>query len=97
MEPDYTRKDLHGLEAFFANPGAISHPPKWKMAIVTWLGVWPTVFIISMFISPHLGELPVWLAFGFDTLLVVLALTWIMMPILIKVFQPWLIQQDERG
>ena len=97
VEPDYTRNDLHGLEAFFVNPSATRHPPKWKMAIVTWLGVWPTVFIISMFTSPYLQGLPAWLATGFATLLVVLALTWMVMPLLIKIFQPWLLKQNTGG
>src|SRR5687768_12585267 len=36
-------RELHGLEAFFRDAGAW-HPPRWKMAIVTWLGVFPTVW-----------------------------------------------------
>src|SRR5688572_278394 len=38
-------RDLHGLEAWFrsSNP-----PPRWKMAIATFLGVFPTVMALSL-------------------------------------------------
>lgn len=53
VQGEYSRKELHGLEAFFEDPSILKHPPKWKMAFVTWLGVWPTVFIISQLLSIH--------------------------------------------
>jgi antibiotic biosynthesis monooxygenase (ABM) superfamily enzyme len=83
VEPGYTRQEieLHGLEAFFSDPSAISHPQRWKMAVVTWMGVWPTVFLISLLITPYFIGLPMWIAIGIDTLLVVLALTWAVMPL----------------
>jgi antibiotic biosynthesis monooxygenase (ABM) superfamily enzyme len=92
VENEYTRKDLHGLEAFFTDPGAVNRPPRWKMAIVTWFGVWPSVLVIFLLVSPLLPDLPIWVAIGFNTLLVVVALTWVVMPLLIKVFRPWLIK-----
>ena len=52
VEADYTRTDFHGLEAFFSNPGIDRHPPRWKMAIITWLGVWPTVLLVTLLVSP---------------------------------------------
>ena len=95
VEAEYTRQDLHGLEAFFADPSIIRHPPRWKMAIATWMGVWPTVLLISLLVSPHLTGLPIWIAIGIDTILVVLALTWAVMPLLTKVLRPWLIKPTE--
>ena len=32
VEEDYSRRALHGLEAFFYDPSLIQHPPRWKMA-----------------------------------------------------------------
>ena len=97
VEPGYTRQEiaLHGLEAFFSNPSIISHPPRWKMAIVTWMGVWPTVLLISLLISPHLLGLPMWIAIGIDTVLVVIALSWAVMPLLTKLMRPWLVKPTE--
>lgn len=90
VEEHYRRTSLHGLEAFFADPTVATHPPRWKMAIVTWLGVWPTVFIVSQILAPYLKPLPSWASSAGVTLLVVLALTWIVMPFLTKVMRPWL-------
>jgi antibiotic biosynthesis monooxygenase (ABM) superfamily enzyme len=94
VEPGYTRREieLHGLEAFFSNPSIIRHPPRWKMAVVTWMGVWPTVLLVSLLISPHLSSIPLWLAVGIDTLVVVLALTWAVMPLLTGIMRPWLVK-----
>ena len=47
VEDEYARRDLHGLEAFFHQSAAASVPPRWKMAVITWLGVWPTVLGVS--------------------------------------------------
>src|SRR6185436_18032226 len=47
-EPVY--RELHGLEAWFRSQG--QPPPRWKMALATLLGVYPT----SLFLSPTVGE-----------------------------------------
>ena len=90
VEDDYERKPLHGLEAFFNDPSLAIHPPKWKMAIVTWLGVWPTVFVVSQLIGPLIKPIPAIAATGLVTLVVVILLTWAVMPGLIKLLHPWL-------
>jgi len=89
VEGDYSRDNLHGLEAFFADPTIVYHPPKWKMAIVTWLGVWPTVFIVSGLLSPYL-KLPALASTAVVTFLVVVLLSWVVMPFLTKIMRPWL-------
>ena len=66
------------------------HPPRWKMAIATWLGVFPTVFVVSQIIGPLMGSVPHVVATGLITLVVVLALTWAVMPGIIKLLRPWL-------
>lgn len=92
VEPEgYRREEFHGLEAFFGALHGPGQPPKWKMAVVTWLGVWPTVFIVGLLVSPHMPPMPKWAAVGIDTGLVVAALSWAVMPLLTKVFRPWLI------
>jgi antibiotic biosynthesis monooxygenase (ABM) superfamily enzyme len=93
VEEPYSRRDLHGLEAFFTNPGLIQRPPRWKMAFVTWLGVWPAVFLISSLVGQRfLSEWPFWIAAGFETMAVVAILTWGVMPALTRVFHPWLMK-----
>ena len=64
----------------------------WKMAVVTWLGVWPTVFAVTSSGGRWLlSGWPFWLAVGIETLVVVAILTWGVMPLLTRWFKSWLI------
>ena len=90
VEEDYSRLDLHGLEAFFTDPSIIKAPPRWKMAILTWLGVWPTVLFVSALTANPLEGWPFWLANGVVNLFVVAALVWMVMPVLTRLARPWL-------
>src|SRR5438128_10211854 len=48
-EPVY--RQLHGLEAWFRSPHS---PPRWKMAVATFLGVFPVAMILNLTIGPAL-------------------------------------------
>ena len=40
-------------------------PPQWKMALLAWIGVWPTSMFVSLILKPTLGrDLPHVLAVG---------------------------------
>src|SRR5947209_8255345 len=56
-EPRY--EQLSGLETWFTLPGerAIVPPPRWKMAMVTLLGVYPVSLLIGFYLSPFLKPL----------------------------------------
>jgi antibiotic biosynthesis monooxygenase (ABM) superfamily enzyme len=95
VEEDYSRRNLHGLEAFFVDPGLIRHPPRWKMAIAIWMGVWPTVYVVSSLIGHRLSGWHPYLATGAITLLVVVALTWAVMPVLTRMMRPWLVRPTD--
>jgi uncharacterized protein len=92
VEDDVSRRELHGLEAFFYNPSLIHHPPRWKMAFVTWLGVWPTVYAASNLVGPRLSWCHSFVSAGIVTLFVVLVLAWGVMPILTRLLRPWLMR-----
>jgi antibiotic biosynthesis monooxygenase (ABM) superfamily enzyme len=81
-------RKLHGLEAFFRGDGP--PPPKWKMAVVTWFGVTPTVYVFSTLLPLLPGELPPLVEFLIINALVVVALAWLVMPLLTKIFSRWL-------
>lgn len=83
------RKPLHGLEAWFRGPNP---PPRWKMALVSWSGVWPTVFMVSTLLNPPLKSLPAFFVVGINTFFIVTLLTWVVMPQLTRWFHPWLQQ-----
>ncbi|MGE3181030.1 MAG: antibiotic biosynthesis monooxygenase [Phycisphaerae bacterium] len=86
---NYTRRRLTGLEAFFRH-GRGAMPPRWKMAIVTFLGVLPAVLFWTTILSPHLSATH-WLArSALIIAAVVITLTWGLMPILTRLFHGWL-------
>ncbi|MEZ5405401.1 MAG: antibiotic biosynthesis monooxygenase [Verrucomicrobiia bacterium] len=87
-EGEPTSRKLCGLEAWFrANQ---KPPPRWKMAIVTLIGVYPTSLAISflqganIFTSSFLSHSLIF------SLGMVLSLTWIVMPLITRLFRPWL-------
>ena len=82
-----TAREVHGLEAWFRTPES---PPKWKMAFLTWLGVWPTIWIVSRFLVPRLSGLPQLFGSAIATAVVVACLTWLVMPLLVRLFSLWL-------
>ncbi len=44
-EGEAIHRELSGLEAWFRHPGE-SIPPRWKMALLTWVAVWPVIHLI---------------------------------------------------
>src|SRR4051794_20163100 len=56
VEGEVRRQDINGLAAFFREPG--SPPPKWKMALLTWLGVTPAVYVFGAAVPALFGPLP---------------------------------------
>lgn len=86
-EPKY--RELHGLEAWFHDPD-LPDPPIWKMAIATYLGVVPVI----MFLSLTLGRLIRSWDFVSNNIVfnafVVVLLTWVVMPVIIRVLHTWL-------
>lgn len=86
-EPKY--RELHGLEAFFPQR-FIVHPPRWKMAIVTWLGVFPMVVMWANLLWPLTHSLHPVVATAIVAGLVVVSLAWGVMPLLTRFFSNWL-------
>lgn len=89
-EPEYHL--LTGLEAWFSLPEipAGKKPPRNKMALITWLGIWPTASFFLYFLSPYLESLPYLLRSAIVTGLVVITMTYLLMPRLTKLFKEWL-------
>lgn len=85
-------QELTGLEAWFARPevAGAAPPQRWKMAIITWLGIWPTVMVLQLFLTPQIRPLPFVVEVGVFTLFVVAIVTYLVMPRLVPLFRPWL-------
>lgn len=91
-EPSYRR--LTGLESWFAGPvvPASMHPPRARMAIVTWLGIWPTASAFIFFLAPVLTRagLPFLLVTAINTALITLVMTFVLMPRLTRALRSFL-------
>ncbi|MFT3827662.1 MAG: antibiotic biosynthesis monooxygenase [Chitinophagaceae bacterium] len=84
-EPVY--RQLTGLEAWFRSPVP---PPRWKMAIATLCGVFPTSLFLSLTIGPLLQKLPLPLRLLIIACCMVALLTWVVMPLVIRLLKKWL-------
>ncbi|MBD2465863.1 antibiotic biosynthesis monooxygenase [Oscillatoria sp. FACHB-1407] len=86
---------LTGLETWFtlSDKPLKPPPPRYKMFLVTWLGVFITLAILSRLLAPLLSRLPLLLSQLIITGLVVCCLTYLLMPQLTKLFRKWLYPQ----
>lgn len=84
-EPVY--RQLNGLEAWFRSP---QPPPKWKMAIATLCGVFPTSLFLSFTVGRLIQSFPLVLRLFIIAISMVGLLTWVVMPQVIKLMKPWL-------
>jgi uncharacterized protein len=78
-----------GLEYWFAPPGPGS-PPRWKMALVTVVGVWPASMLVPRLLNPLISGLPIVLRALLVAVGIVILLTWVIMPVLVKILKRWL-------
>lgn len=93
LEPlavDAGRHELTGLEAWFDLPAAGPTPSRHRMAILTWLGIWPLVSLALRSLSPHLYGLPFLVRTALITALLVIAMTYAVMPALVRLASPLL-------
>lgn len=79
-----------GMETWFALPGLagpITAPPKWKMALLTWVALLPQVAVLALVLParlPFAGRIAV------STAVPVALLTWVVMPALTRLLGGWL-------
>jgi antibiotic biosynthesis monooxygenase (ABM) superfamily enzyme len=84
----WTHRPLQGLEAWFRS--SQTPPPRWKMAIATFLGVLPTVIILSFTIGRLTHSWGFFLSNVVFNACVVACLTWLVMPLITRVLHGWL-------
>lgn len=89
---------LTGLETWFTLPSksGAPPPPRYKMAVVTWLAVFPTVLVIFTLFGPLLNLLPTVLRTLVFTLTMVTLMTYVIMPRMTRLFSFWLYPDQER-
>ena len=89
--------EAEGPEAWFdpgdggAAPPPATAPPRWKTALVSWLGVYPTITVLVWLLWPAMAGLPMSLRTLVLSGLMVPLLAWIVMPPLTRLLRPWLV------
>jgi antibiotic biosynthesis monooxygenase (ABM) superfamily enzyme len=90
VEGEATYRQLDGLEAWFRDAQS-PMPPRWKMALLTWVAVWPVSMLVPAILAPVLGpSFSQVLAAGLIAAGIVVILTWVAMPLLVKIAHGWL-------
>lgn len=87
-----TLRQVSGLGHWFAAPVGSKQnpPPRWKVAVVTWLGICPTVYALFLGVAPLLAGWPLLPRVMLITALVVLLMTWLVAPRLTSWLKPFL-------
>ncbi len=87
------RETTTGMETWFSLPGRPVLPPsKWKMALVSFCGVYPLILIFNLLGAEHLAELPLpyLLRAAIVPLLLSILLTYLVMPLLSRLLRRFL-------
>ena len=87
-EGEPVHRQLTGLEAWFRSPQ--NPPPRWKMAIATYLGVVPVIMSLSLTIGPVVRSWNFVLNNLVFNACVVALLTWLVMPLIARILHRWL-------
>ena len=88
-------REVSGLGHWFTSAGSAAHkpPPRWKVAVVTWLGIFPTVYFLFLVVAPLLADWSLLPRVMVITALVVLLMTWLVAPQLTRLLKPFLYPQ----
>ena len=84
----WTQRELHGLEAWFRSPGG--PPPRWKMALATLLGVFPTSLLLAVTVGAAVHDWPLPARSLLVATCMVALLTWVVMPLVTRLLHSWL-------
>lgn len=90
---------MNSLVTWFSLPGRppVKPPPRYKMAIVSWLALFPIVTAIFWLFERWLVLMPLIPRVAMVTAVVMVLMTWVAMPRLTKVFARWLYPASEKN
>jgi uncharacterized protein len=71
-------------------------PPSWKIALTVLLQLYPTVMVLAIFVSPHLGPVGLAVTMLISNALSVSILQWAVTPALNRFLGPWVSANEER-
>jgi antibiotic biosynthesis monooxygenase (ABM) superfamily enzyme len=88
-----------GLETWFTLPEqpGTAPPPPYKMALLTWITIFPLITAIVAITGPRLQGLPLAVRLAITTALTVPLMTWVVMPRVTRLLRRWLYPQHRPG
>lgn len=89
---------LTGLETWFTLPHrpTVKPPPKWKMWLVSLLAIYPLVVAFQLTLVPEIRTWPLLLRSALLPLTLLTLMTFVVMPVVTRLVQPWLSPPGER-
>ncbi|MEA5503615.1 antibiotic biosynthesis monooxygenase [Halotia wernerae UHCC 0503] len=97
VESDPHVQQISGLEAWFSLPGQpLKTPPRYKTALLTWAAVYVLINVLNMLITPLLRGLPPLIASLIVTIIMVVLLTYVIMPRVSRWFSKWLYAKSRK-
>jgi len=98
-EGEVNIQKLTGLEFWFnlQETQVQSPPPRYKMSIVTYLALYPTINIVNLIFDPLLGSLHGYLRMAISVMVTILLMTYIIMPVMARLFSSWLNNNRKSG
>ena len=88
-----------GLESWFTLPGSpgTPPPPPYKMALLTWITIFPLITGVIVALGPLIKDLPLVPRLGITTAITVPLMTWVVMPRVTRFLRRWLYPEDGRS
>lgn len=86
------REVTSGIVTWFTLPGQnpVKPPPKWKMTLVSWLALYPAVTLVFVLFGEVLAQVPLLLRTLIVTVVVMVLMSYVLMPRMTKWFRFWL-------
>ena len=92
------RRVNSGLEAWFrggGNDDGVETPPSWKQAMAVWLALYPICMFLSYYFNPLFDDISLSLMMLIGNAVSVVALNWLLMPIVSKLLNFWLLPEKK--
>ena len=86
------REVTSGIITWFTLPGQnpVKPPPKYKMTIISWLALYPAVTLVFVLFGDLLAQVPLLLRTMLVTIVVMLLMSYVLMPRMTRWFAFWL-------
>jgi len=84
---------LTGMEHWFGHPSGVSTPARSKMAVVTWLVIFPLAVVVPVLMAPLIASWHPLARTGVSTAAIVTMMTYAIMPRVMRLAGSWLFRR----